>query len=95
VLLDISLPETTGFELLETIKKELPRLPVLVLSAYRGRSLCGACVSTGCRRILNKESASDSLIAAIRKSPQAGSTDAGARRAHRAGDLRARRRSGA
>jgi DNA-binding NarL/FixJ family response regulator len=67
VLLDISLPEKTGFELLETIKKELPRLPVLVLSAYRDDHYAVRAFRQGADGFLNKESASDSLIAAIRK----------------------------
>jgi DNA-binding NarL/FixJ family response regulator len=67
VLLDISLPEKTGFELLETIKKELPRLPVLVLSAYRDDHYAVRAFKHGADGFLNKESASDSLIAAIRK----------------------------
>jgi DNA-binding NarL/FixJ family response regulator len=67
VLLDISLPEKTGFELLETIKKELPRLPVLVLSAYRDDHYAVRAFKQGADGFLNKESASDSLIAAIRK----------------------------
>ena len=35
VLLDLSLPGKTGLDLLKTIKQELPKLPVLILSAYR------------------------------------------------------------
>ena len=34
VLLDISMPERTGLDLLKTIKTEWPRLPVLMLTAY-------------------------------------------------------------
>jgi two-component system invasion response regulator UvrY len=67
VLLDISLPERTGLELLKTIKKELPKLRVLVLSAYREDHYAVRAFKEGADGYLNKESASESLIAAIRK----------------------------
>ena len=67
VLLDISLPEKTGLELLKTIKKDLPRLPVLILSAYREDHYAVRAMKEGADGYLNKESASDSLIAAVRK----------------------------
>ena len=67
VLLDISLPERTGLELLKMIKKEMPRLPVLMLSAYREDHYAVRALKEGADGYLNKESASDSLLAAIRK----------------------------
>ena len=67
VLLDLSLPERSGLDLLKTIKKELPRLPVLVLSAYREEHYAVRALKDGADGYLNKESASESLIAAIRK----------------------------
>jgi DNA-binding NarL/FixJ family response regulator len=42
VLLDISLPERTGFELLRTIKKEWPALPGADVERLCGGSLCCA-----------------------------------------------------
>jgi DNA-binding NarL/FixJ family response regulator len=67
VLLDISLPERTGLELLKTIKKELPSLPVLVLSAYAEDYYAVRAFKDGADGYLNKQSAMDSLIVAIRK----------------------------
>jgi DNA-binding NarL/FixJ family response regulator len=67
VLLDISLPEKTGLDLLKTIKKDLPRLPVLILSAYREDHYAVRAMKEGADGYLNKESASESLIAAARK----------------------------
>jgi DNA-binding NarL/FixJ family response regulator len=67
ILLDISLPEKTGLDLLKTIKKELPRLPVLVLSAYREDHYAVRALKEGADGYLNKESAPDSLIAAVRR----------------------------
>ena len=67
VLLDISLPERTGLDLLKTIKKELPALPVLVLSAYAEDHYAVRAFKEGADGYLNKQSAMDSLIVAIRK----------------------------
>ena len=67
VLLDISLPERTGFELLRTIKKESPGVPVLVLSAYAEDHYAVRAFKEGADGYLNKQSAIDSLIGAIRK----------------------------
>jgi len=67
VLLDISLPERTGLDLLKTIKKEMPGIRVLVLSAYREDHYAIRALKEGADGYLNKESASESLIAAIRK----------------------------
>jgi DNA-binding NarL/FixJ family response regulator len=67
VLLDISLPEKTGLDLLKAIKKDLPRLPVLILSAYREDHYAVRAMKDGADGYLNKESASESLIAAARK----------------------------
>jgi DNA-binding NarL/FixJ family response regulator len=67
VLLDISLPEKTGFDLLRTIKKEMPAQRTLVLSAYRDDHYAVRALKEGADGYLNKESASASLIAAIRK----------------------------
>ena len=67
VLLDISLPERTGLELLKTIKHEQPRLPVLVLSAYAEDHYAVRAFKDGADGYLNKQSAMDSLLVAIRK----------------------------
>jgi DNA-binding NarL/FixJ family response regulator len=67
VLLDISLPERTGLELLKTIKKEIPSLPVLVLSAYAEDHYAVRAIKEGADGYLSKQTAMDSLITAIRK----------------------------
>jgi DNA-binding NarL/FixJ family response regulator len=67
VLLDLSLPGKSGLDLLKTIKQELPRLPVLILSAYREDHYAVRAFKEGADGYLNKESASESLIAAVRK----------------------------
>jgi DNA-binding NarL/FixJ family response regulator len=67
VLLDISLPGGSGLELLKTVKKELPKLPILILSAYAEDHYAVRAFKDGADGYLNKESAPQLLIAAIRK----------------------------
>jgi len=72
VVLDISLPGKDGLELLKDVKSLYPSLPVLILSIqpeeqYALRALkCGA---SGC---LNKASAPEELVAAIRRLAEGG-----------------------
>ena len=92
VLLDISLPERTGLDLLKTIKQEQPRLPVLVLSAYAEGPLCRA-RNQGRRRRLPQQAKRDGP--ADGRDPQGCErrqiSDAGAGRADRTGARYARR----
>ena len=67
VLVDISLPQRSGLELVRTMKSEWPRLPVLVLSAYGEDHYGVRALKEGADGYLNKESAAESLLAAIRK----------------------------
>jgi two-component system, NarL family, invasion response regulator UvrY len=67
VLLDLSLPGRTGLELLRMIKDEQPKLPVLVLSAYAEDQYAIRALKDGADGFLNKQSAPELLVTAIRK----------------------------
>jgi DNA-binding NarL/FixJ family response regulator len=67
VLLDISLPEQTGLDLLRIIKRERPGQRTLMLSAYREDHYALRAFKEGADGYLNKDSASSSLLEAIRK----------------------------
>jgi DNA-binding NarL/FixJ family response regulator len=67
VLLDISLPEQTGFDLLKTIKAQWPGLPVLMLTAYAEDHYAVRAFKEGADGYLNKQTAMESLVAAVRK----------------------------
>jgi len=49
VMLDISLPDRSGLEVLKAIKKAEPDLPVLVLSMYPGTNMPCACCAPAAR----------------------------------------------
>ncbi|MFN3545424.1 MAG: response regulator [Thiobacillus sp.] len=66
VLMDISMPDRSGLETLELLKKEHPALPVLMLSMHRETQYAVRALKTGAAGYLNKQSAPAQLIDAIR-----------------------------
>jgi two-component system, NarL family, invasion response regulator UvrY len=72
VLLDVSMPDMDGLSVLNAIKPEHPKLPVLVLSMYPEEQFALRLLKAGASGYLTKESASEELIRAIRKVAQGG-----------------------
>ncbi|MFN7087314.1 MAG: response regulator [Burkholderiales bacterium] len=66
VLLDISLPDRNGIEILKQIKKEYPKLPVLMLSMHTEHEFAVRALKAGASGYLTKQSAPMQLVAAIR-----------------------------
>ncbi len=64
---DMSMPGRNGIELIKLVKETCPKLPVLVLSMYGEEQYAVRAIRAGASGYLNKESASDQLVAAIRK----------------------------
>jgi DNA-binding NarL/FixJ family response regulator len=67
VLLDISLPDINGLEVLREIKKKKPKLLVLVLSMYPEEQYAARALKAGANGYLTKRSASDELVLAVHK----------------------------
>ena len=67
VLLDISLPDINGLEVLKEIKKLKRKLPVLMLSMYPEENYAARAIKAGAQGYLTKGSASDELLQAVRK----------------------------
>jgi two-component system, NarL family, invasion response regulator UvrY len=67
VLLDINMPGRSGIEVLPDLKALHPRLPVVVLSAFPEKDYAVRAFKLGAAGYVSKGSASDELIAAIRK----------------------------
>lgn len=67
ILLDISLPDRSGIEVLKQIKKELPNLAVLMLSMHREDQYAVRSLKAGAAGYLNKQSAPAELVNAIRE----------------------------
>ncbi|MBI3526565.1 MAG: response regulator transcription factor [Betaproteobacteria bacterium] len=67
VMLDISLPDRSGLEVLKSIKNARPALPVLVLSMYPVDQYALRVLRAGGAGYLTKESAPDQLLEAVRR----------------------------
>lgn len=65
LLLDISLPDRSGIEALQYIKKDNPNLAVLMLSMHREDQYALRALKAGASGYLCKQSASDELVDAV------------------------------
>ncbi|SDG03315.1 MULTISPECIES: response regulator transcription factor [unclassified Duganella] len=67
MLLDISLPDRNGIEVLKQLKKEKPELSVLMLSMHREDQYAIRALKAGAAGYLTKQSAPKELVTAIRQ----------------------------
>ena len=67
VLMDVSMPDRNGIDALKLIKKEYPRLPVLILSMYPEEQYAIRALKAGAGGYLTKQSAPELLVTAIRQ----------------------------
>lgn len=72
VILDISMPGRSGLDVLKDIRKEHPRLPVLVLSMYPEDQFATRVLKAGAAGYMTKETAPEELVNAINKILQGG-----------------------
>jgi DNA-binding NarL/FixJ family response regulator len=67
VMLDMSMPGLSGIDLIKRLKLERPRLRILVLSMHGESQYAARALKAGAAGYLNKDSASEALLAALRK----------------------------
>jgi DNA-binding NarL/FixJ family response regulator len=67
ILLDISMPGRNGIETLKQIRTEGIKAPILMLSMHPEEQYAVRVLKAGASGFLNKESATDELLAAVRK----------------------------
>ena len=72
VVLDLTMPGGNGLEALKQIKHDHPRLPVMILSMFPADQYAVRTIRAGAAGYLNKESAPEELVQAIRKILQGG-----------------------
>jgi DNA-binding NarL/FixJ family response regulator len=65
LILDISLPDSDGLEVATAIKKLLPEVPILLLSAYAGKQLSEEVKRRGFQGFISKNDAATTLIGAV------------------------------
>jgi two-component system, NarL family, invasion response regulator UvrY len=66
VILDVTLPDRSGLDVLKDLKAVKPRLPVLVLSIHPAEQFAVRVLKAGAAGYLTKDSAPDELVAAVR-----------------------------
>lgn len=67
VLLDLTMPGKDGLEVLQELRREQPKLPVLILSAHPEDQLALRLIKAGAAGYLTKDKAPEVLFAAINK----------------------------
>lgn len=67
VILDVTMPGRSGLDILKDLKKLRPKLPVLFLSMHPEDQLGMRALKAGASGYMNKESAPDEVIKAVRK----------------------------
>lgn len=66
-LVDINMPGRSGLELLRDLRRLVPALPVLVVSAHTEEDFALRALKLGAAGYVSKQSASDVLVGAVRK----------------------------
>jgi two-component system invasion response regulator UvrY len=66
VLLDISMPDMSGIDVLKQIHAEKPQLPILILSIYSEDQYAKRLIKAGAVGYMTKESAPSEVIRALR-----------------------------
>ena len=72
VILDLSLPDRSGFQVLSELKHDQPDVPVIVLSMHGEDEYAIRALRNGASGYITKESAPEELIAAIQKVTRGG-----------------------
>jgi DNA-binding NarL/FixJ family response regulator len=72
VILDITMPGKGGLEVLQELRRERPKLPILILSAHPEDQLAVRLLAAGAAGYLTKDKAPTVLLTALRKIVQGG-----------------------
>ncbi|QSI75277.1 MULTISPECIES: response regulator transcription factor [Niveibacterium] len=67
VLMDVNMPDRNGIDTLKLVKKEFPKLPVLMLSMHPEEQYAVRALKAGASGYLSKQSAPEQLVLAIRQ----------------------------
>jgi two-component system, NarL family, invasion response regulator UvrY len=67
VILDFSLPDRNGLDVLKELRQRLPRLPVLVLSMHPEEQFAVRALRAGAAGYVTKKTAAVDLVTAVRK----------------------------
>jgi DNA-binding NarL/FixJ family response regulator len=65
-ILDITLNESSGFDIIKSLKAEAPRLKIIVLSMHDEKLYAERCIRAGANGYVMKRESSDRIVGAIR-----------------------------
>jgi DNA-binding NarL/FixJ family response regulator len=65
VILDLTLPDGSGLDVLKRIRELQPRLPVLILSMHTADQFARRAIAAGASGYLTKDTADEELVAAV------------------------------
>jgi DNA-binding NarL/FixJ family response regulator len=67
IILDITMPDRSGLDVLKDLRAMYPKIPVLIMSVHDERHFATRSIKAGAAGYLNKMSVSDELVSAIRR----------------------------
>lgn len=67
LLLDITLPDINGIELIPQLRSDFPHLPILMLSMHNERQIVSRAIKAGAAGYVTKDAHPEVLLSAIRK----------------------------
>lgn len=67
VVLDLTMPGSHGLDLLKTLRRDYPQLPVLVLSVHPEDQFAARVLKAGAAGYMTKETAPEELVKAVKK----------------------------
>jgi CheY-like chemotaxis protein len=67
MILDLSIPDMDGFEVLRAIRDQMPKMGILVVSGFLNGTLLGAARALGAKGALDKVAALDLLLESVDK----------------------------
>lgn len=67
VLLDLSMPEMSGLDLLKQLKRERPKIPIVILTVSSENQFAIRALRAGAAGYLTKDTAPTELVGAVRK----------------------------
>jgi DNA-binding NarL/FixJ family response regulator len=72
VILDLTMPGRSGLDILKEIKRERPKLPVIILSMHPEDQFAIRLLKAGASGYMTKESAPEELVGAVKKAVAGG-----------------------
>jgi len=70
IVLDVTLPDRSGLDVLKEIKRERPKLPILILSAYPEEDYAVRALRAGAAGYVTKSASPEELVRAVRRLAQ-------------------------